>query len=107
MIEMKAKILRIHAILSDNIPCFSDNDSDSFPCVTLADFEPKHSEEGIVPVHVWSKKRGRREVKSLMVQVYDLLHDKEGLRYDSQVTFLDPDGLTHHGVITFKENPND
>jgi len=101
--EMSAEILWIHAILSDNIACFSDKEEDTLPYVTLGEWDKQGGKEWFVPVHVWSKKRGRREVKSLMVEIYDLLHGSPTLRlrYDSQITFLDPDGLTHHGVITF------
>lgn len=64
-----------------------------------------------VTIHTWSAKPASKEVKTMQGAVYALLH-----RYDLAITgynvlgisqifensFLDPDGITHHGVQQFR-----
>jgi len=72
-------------------------------------------------IHVWSRERGKREVKLIMDAIYERLHRSEfaivgGSLIECQgefaESFLDPDGLTRHGVIRFRltvdqvANPN-
>jgi hypothetical protein len=72
-------------------------------------------------IHVWSRHRGRKEVKEIMRTLYEALHRAEfpiigGALVECQAEFqeslLDPDGLTRHGVIRFRltvdaaPNPN-
>jgi len=64
-----------------------------------------------VTIHVWSTYAGRKEVKDIMAQIYAALHRHE-LAVDGMHTvdciceyqdnFLDPDGVTRHGVIRFR-----
>ena len=67
--------------------------------------------ESTCTIHVWSRQRGRKQVKDIMAAIYSALN-----RYELPVTggqlvecaaefqesFLDPDGLTRHGVIRFR-----
>lgn len=62
-------------------------------------------------IHVWSRERGKREVKLIMDAIYERLHRSEfaivgGSLIECQgefaESFLDPDGLTRHGVIRFR-----
>lgn len=63
-----------------------------------------------VVVHTWSRGRGRKETKELQGHIYDALHRATltGSGYNfvtidltSSESFLDPDGLTRHGVQSF------
>ena len=77
--------------------------------VTARPFDSK-TEDGMeqtVTVHSWSRYRGLKETKQIMAAVVDALdrqalgvtgHDLVLLRFEFSQTFLDPDGLTRHGV---------
>jgi hypothetical protein len=64
----------------------------------------------ILTIHCWSATRGRKEVRNMTMQVRDLLHDNalaaDGLsllaRCQQIQTFRDPDGVTMHGVVSFR-----
>lgn len=60
-------------------------------------------------LHIWSRYDGQKEVKVIMQQIKDLLHDTNltvAGRTSAQAyvrarrAFLDPDGKTRHGVVT-------
>ena len=62
-------------------------------------------------IHVWSRHRGRKEVKEIMRTIYEALHRAEISIIGGQLvectaeleeSFMDPDGLTRHGVIRFR-----
>jgi hypothetical protein len=62
-------------------------------------------------IHVWSQYRGRKEVKEIMRSVYQALHRANltitgghlvECQAEFEESFLDPDGLTRHGVIRFR-----
>lgn len=61
-------------------------------------------------IHTWSRANGRKEVKTIQAMIKGLLHRKNMsftgstlvlLSYDSELTTLDPDGVTYHGVQRF------
>lgn len=64
-----------------------------------------------VVVNVWSRDRGRKETKLIQAQIYDALN-RANLTYSGydiinielldSTSFLDADGLTRHGVQTFR-----
>lgn len=67
--------------------------------------------ESTVTLHVWSRYSGRKEAKQILAVLYALLHNAELtvsgsqtvlFRAEYQETFLDPDGMTRHGVIRFR-----
>ncbi len=62
-------------------------------------------------IHTWSRYRGLKETKQIMAAVTAALdgqnlavsgHALILLRHESSATFLDPDGLTRHGVQRFR-----
>lgn len=62
-------------------------------------------------IHVWSQYRGRKEVKEIMRSIYHTLNranlDITGgqlieCHAEFEESFLEPDGLTRHGVIRFR-----
>jgi len=64
-----------------------------------------------IDIHTWSRYRGQKEVKNIMGAVYDALHHQSLTVTGRNTAFcwLDdervidaPDGLTRHGVQTFK-----
>ena len=94
----------------------------AFPYVTIgdgsaADFGTK-TEQGqshAILIHAWARDRGRRTVKQILARVYTLLHEQiladptsptvfENVltRWEFGDTFLDPDGLTYHGVARYR-----
>lgn len=66
-----------------------------------------------VSVHTWSRQRGRRQIKQMQGAIYNALHRKESTftvtgynvvlcDFVNSQSFLDSDGLTRHGVQTFR-----
>lgn len=101
------------------VPVFDDVPQDSpMPYVVIGegDSEPFDTDDSIgfetdFTVHVWSAYSGRKEVKQIMAHIYDALHRYElsihGMHTvdcvcEYQDTFLDPDGVTRHGVMRFR-----
>jgi hypothetical protein len=90
----------------------------AFPYITIG--EATHSDwstdsesgfECTVTIHVWSRKEGRKEVKTIQGEVYAALHRQAltvtgyalvDCNFENSDTFLDPDGITHHGTQTFR-----
>lgn len=67
--------------------------------------------EHTLTLHVWSVYRGRKEIKIIMGQVYDALHDSDinvsgaslvNLKQEFERTLMEGDGITRHGVIRFR-----
>lgn len=67
--------------------------------------------EATLAVHVWSRARGLREVKTIAAEVYRILHDANlaltghtlvSLRFAFSESALEADGITRHGVISFR-----
>lgn len=67
--------------------------------------------EHTLTIHVWSQYRGRRDIKVIMEQVHDALHNVDisiagaslcNLRQEFQTTLLENDGITRHGVMRFR-----
>lgn len=63
-----------------------------------------------VTIHCWSDYSGRKIVKEINAHIYDALHHQDiaingfqcvDCRYESSETFLEPNGRTRQGVITF------
>jgi hypothetical protein len=89
-----------------------------FPYVTLGDvllrdLDTKESTgfEQDLALHVWSRYRGRKELKEIMQVLYDALHRVSltvsgshfvDCRFASASTRLDDDGLTLHGALRFR-----
>lgn len=80
---------------------------------TTRSFDTK-TEDGMeqtLTVHTWSRYRGIKETKQIMGAIVDALdqqslsltgHTLIQLRFEFSDTFLDEDGLTHHGVQRFR-----
>ena len=71
----------------------------------------KDIHEHTLNIHIWSQYRGRRDIKDIMKQVHDTLHDSSlsvtgdslvNMRQEFQTTLLEGDGLTRHGVMRFR-----
>jgi len=63
-----------------------------------------------ITIHVWSRHRGKEETKTIQGLIYDALNRaslptlgyKISVDFDGSQSFLDADGLTRHGVSTFR-----
>lgn len=64
-----------------------------------------------VDIHVWSRYRGQMEIKEIQGAIYNALHHKSLAVTGRATAFCwlddsriidDPDGLTRHGIQTFK-----
>lgn len=88
--------------------------SDSQIIPNDASQEDGSTDEGFdefIDIHVWSRYRGMKEVKEIQGAIYDALHhqsltvtgrDSAFIWLDGQRVIDDPDGLTRHGIQTFK-----
>lgn len=100
-------------------PVYDDVPQDSaFPYVVIGDdtsipFDDDCGSgfESTLTLHVWSTHKGRQEVKRIMASIYVTMHRQsltlpDGylimMDFDYQDSFLDPDGVTRHGVIRFR-----
>lgn len=90
----------------------------NFPCVTIGDDTAKDwdgctfdGQETTLTIHSWSQGEGRKVVKTIMENVYRVLH-RSNLVITGQnlvlclcefaTTSIDPDGTTFHGVQRFR-----
>lgn len=90
----------------------------NFPYVTIGedthvewDTDTELGADVTVTIHVWSRDRGRKETKTIQGLIYGLLHRASlsisgynlvGVDWLQSDSFLDTDGLTRHGVQTFR-----
>ena len=103
----------------DAVPQAVDSGDDSaFPYVTVGndsvgefDTDTSIGFDTDVTVHAWSRYRGRREVKEIQQDIYDAIHLQNipvagstlvMALFQDATSFLDADGITRHGVITFR-----
>lgn len=111
----------VFARLADQltVPIFDDVPQGApMPYVVIGedDSEPWDTDDSLgldtdITIHVWSEYSGRKEVKDIMGQIYAALNRHElavdGMHtvdciFEYQDSFLDPDGVTRHGVIRFR-----
>jgi hypothetical protein len=108
-----AALMAIVSGVFDSVP-----EAQAFPYITIGDDTAvdfgTHTWKGqnlTITIHSWSMARGRAQVKDIMKRVYDLLHEQlltmQGhtmfsMRFDFEQTFLDPDGVTYHGLQRFR-----
>ncbi len=66
--------------------------------------------ETALTLHVWSRSRGRMELKQVMAEMHRILHDADltlpghnlvWLRFEFLQTLLDADGATYHGIARY------
>lgn len=67
--------------------------------------------EHTLTIHVWSQYRGRKEIKVIMKQIYDSLHNNAitvtgaslvDIKQEFEQTLMESDGITRHGVMRFR-----
>lgn len=102
-----------------SVPVFDHTPQNSpYPYVVIGDdtsvpwdTDDSLGTEATVTVHVWSRYRGRAEVKELLEHIYDALHRQDiaiaGVDViesiaEFQQTIVESDGLTRHGIIRFR-----
>lgn len=87
-----------YVVIGDDVSAAFDDD-----CGSGAD--------SMVTIHVWSTYPGRAEAKQILDLIYRTLHRSNlviagnvtiTIDADYQMTLLDPDGVTRHGIIRFR-----
>lgn len=89
-----------------------------FPYVVIGDDtsiswddDVNNGAESTLTIHAWSRYCGRIEAKRILQAIYDGMHNYRLpitgaytvlCQAEYQETFLDPDGITRHGVIRFR-----
>jgi hypothetical protein len=108
-----AKVSAIGYPTYDHVP----QDS-TFPYIVIGDdtsipwdTDDSLGSETTCTIHIWSRHRGRKEVKEITKALYEALHRADipiigGALVESQAefaeSFMDTDGLTRHGVVRFR-----
>jgi hypothetical protein len=93
-------------------------ETETFPYITIGDdahvewdTSPELGSNVSITIHTWSRGRGRRETKEIQGYIYDALNRVEltatgysfaGIDFEQSDSFLDADGLTRHGISTFR-----
>ena len=116
----KALFTALKVALGDAVPVLDDvPQGQAFPYVVIGEdtvtdwpmLGDDEAEEIDTVIHVWSRYAGKREVKELMGTIKVALHQQSlpvdgpqlvTLRFAFEAVFLEPDGLTRHGVIRFR-----
>jgi hypothetical protein len=103
----------------DHVPQPVDSGDDTqFPYITIgADTVREFDTDDVlgfdarVEIHVWSRQRGRKQTKELQDLIYDRMHRATltiagyhfiSCDHEFSDSFVDPDGLTRHGVQQFR-----
>lgn len=103
----------------DNVPQADDSGaSAAFPYVVVGDdlitewdTDTELGADATITIHVWSRYRGRKEVKDIQARIYEILHRANititgynlvGVDWLQSQSFMDTDGQTRHGVQTFR-----
>ena len=89
-----------------------------FPYVTFGDVVVKEYDtkdqtglEQLLTLHVWSRYRGRKELKQIIQTIYDVLHNAAlnvtgaiyvSCMFQSASTLQENDGLTLHGILRYR-----
>jgi len=91
---------------------------ETFPYVTIGedvisewDTVSTAGGDGVITIHTWSRYKGRVETKQIFEAIYDALHNQSlsatghdiiSTMWVNETSFLDSDGLTRHGVQTYR-----
>ena len=103
----------------DSVPQATDpGSSAAFPFVTIGedtvnewDTDTELGADLTITIHVWSRYRGRKETKDIQGAICGILHRANltisgynlvGIDWLNSQSFMDSDGLTRHGVQTFR-----
>lgn len=103
----------------DSVPQANDAGAGAlFPYVTIGedthvewDTDTELGADVTITIHTWSRYRGRKEVKNIQGRIYEILHRANlsvsgyhlvGIDWLQSESFMDTDGLTRHGVQTFR-----
>jgi len=109
----------VDGLAGANIPVYDDVPQQSnYPYVQIGEETSANNGtktldgvEHTLTMHIWSQYRGRREIKTIMKSVYDLLHNTAisvtgaslvNVRQEFSTTLSENDGITRHGVIRFR-----
>ncbi len=109
----------VDGLAGENIPVYDDVPQQSnYPYVQIGEETSANNGtktldgvEHTLTMHIWSQYRGRREIKTIMKSVYDLLHNTAisvsgaslvNVRQEFSTTLSENDGITRHGVIRFR-----
>lgn len=101
----------------DAVPQPDSVENDQYPYITIGednhnsiDTDTENMNQVSITVHVWSRRRGRAETKTIQGYIRSTLHRanlaQSGFKFvnimqDNSTSFTDSDGITRHGVQTF------
>lgn len=80
---------------------------------SVSEWDTKTSDglEGDYIIDVWTERHGDKRVLEIFDRIYELLHNQPFtggssqsllLRFENSNIFVEPDGVTHHGVMNFR-----
>ncbi len=112
-VSVKNALSKISAPVYDNVP---QNQKAAYVAIGESTSIPHSSDretgfEATLTLHTWSTYRGTKEAAEIMGEIYDSLDRADlaipgytilGVDYEFDQIFLDPDGVTRHGVQRFR-----
>lgn len=97
----------------DEVPEYTDA-----PYITIGesthnqdDTDTSLGDNATITINTWSEGRGKKETKTIQGAIYDAMHrvsasyagyDIIAIDWENSQSFMDQDGLTRHGVQTFR-----
>lgn len=114
-----APLMALVTDVYDDVPQALDSGAASaFPYVTIGEdvhqdwsTDTSLGDDATITIHTWSRYRGRKETKQIQGAIYDALtrvdlsvtgYKMVAIDFVDEQSFVDTDGLTRHGVSTFR-----
>ena len=114
-----APLMALVSGVYDNVPQAADSgDGSAYPYVTIGEdvhtdwsTDTSLGDDASITIHTWSRYRGRKETKQIQGAIYDALtrvnlsvsgYKLVTIDFLDEQSFIDTDGLTRHGVSTFR-----
>ncbi|MBW1784666.1 MAG: DUF3168 domain-containing protein [Deltaproteobacteria bacterium] len=108
------------ALLNDGVNSIRDGvrQDDGFPYIAIYDVASQEEDtmavnglESLYSIHIWSRYKGQKEVRQIMDEVYNALHNQPltisgsthiMTLFKSSDTFTEEDGETRRGIANFR-----
>lgn len=113
-----APLMALIKAVYDDVPQSKAGDDSVYPYISIGEdianpwnTDTSNGANALITLHSWSAYNGRKETKEIQDAVYNALHRQPlsvsgfslvTMEFESATSFLDNDGLTRHGVQTFR-----
>lgn len=115
----EASVMNLVTGVYDHVPQVDDpEDASDFPYITIGsdnllpfDTDTSVGSDATIQIHVWSRHRGRSQIKEIQGAIYASLHRYSlpvadnhlvGVEWEWADSVMDPDGITRQGIQRFR-----